>query len=251
MPRWRDALNLVADLVFPRSCPGCDRTLTGQDDAWCRQCAEHLLKAAGADYCPRCGLPVGSYLVNPSGCAACRTNRNRLDGIARVGSYSGMVGEMVKKYKYGRRQRLDQALGSLLAAAVAGQWWRDQVEALVPVPTTWGSRLHYRFYPVGLLAAHVGHELSLPVLPLLYVRGKKRRQVELSHSERRRNVRGAFHLRRRVRVGGARLCVIDDVATTGSTLCEVARALKRAGAARVYAATLAKTNPSEPHTWGA
>ena len=251
MTRWGRILGTLADVVFPRGCPLCDRTLPQPDDIWCPACTEALLSATGSDYCRRCGLSVGAYLVNPDGCPACRKNRNLLDGIARVGPYGSLVGEMVRRYKYGRRQQLDRPLGSLLAAGIQGQSWLGEIDALVPVPTSWMSRLQYRFRPVDLLAKQVGRELSLPVLPLLYVRGKKRKQVDLSSSERARNVRGVFRVRRRARVEDATLCVIDDVCTSGSTLREVARVLKRAGAGRVYGAALAKTDPAAAKVLGA
>ncbi len=246
MRNWHRGLGLAADLIFPRACPGCDRTIPVAEEVWCRDCAEQLLSATGSDYCPRCGLPVGPHLVDPAGCRACRDDYNPLDGIARVGSYNSLVGEMVRRYKYRHRQQLDRPLSSLLAAAIQGQPWAGDVEALVPVPTTWRSRLQYRFRPVDLIAAGVARELSVPLAPLLYVRGKKRKQVDLPQSERAANVRGVFRISRCARVDKATLCVIDDVLTSGATLRETARVLKRAGAARVYGAALAKTDPAGP-----
>ena len=130
----------------------------------------------------------------------------------------------------------------MLAAVVAGQPWCDDLDALVPVPASLPERLHYRFCPVGLLAKTVAGELRLPVLPIVSVRGKKCRQVELPASARVQNVRGVFRLDRHAHVGGTRLCVLDDVATSNATLNEMATVLKRAGAARVDAAVLAKSS---------
>lgn len=245
MAAWQGIIHAFADSVFPRSCPVCERTLSSDDGLWCRPCAETLLAATDPDYCPRCGRTVGPHLVDPTGCRACRGSANPLDGLARVGDYALVIGDLVKKYKYGRQQRLDKLLGDLMVAAIQRQPWAGDVETLVPVPTTLKSRLTYRFRPVHQLAQCVGRELGVASLPLVYVRGKKRKQVGLPQSQRADNVRGVFHVHAQAHVAGRTFCVIDDVMTTGSTLREIARVLKRAGARRVYGTILAETDPSQ------
>ncbi len=229
----------LLDLVFPRGCPGCDQPL-GQDASWCETCTAALLAATSTPYCPRCGAAAEPYLLDSAGCRRCRRQSSPLDGLARVGPYPTLIGEMVRRYKYQRQQRLDRPLGLLLAHAIAGRSWAGSIDALVPIPASLRERLSYRFSPVALLASTVGKQLSLPVLPLIVVRGKRRQQVGLPASERAANVRGIFHVARHARVRGARLCLVDDVATSNATLIAAARALKRAGAAEVYAAVLAK-----------
>ncbi|MBR7180447.1 MAG: ComF family protein, partial [Kiritimatiellae bacterium] len=71
--------------------------------------------------------------------------------------------------------------------------------------------------------------------------GRPKRQSGLGGSERRENVKGSFAVLRPGFVRGRTLLVVDDVMTTGSTLSECARALKEAGAAKVFALTLART----------
>jgi ComF family protein len=154
------------------------------------------------------------------------------------------MGRLIRRYKYARTQRMDRALSTLLADLVQGRHWHDHLDALVPVPTAARSWLDYRFRPVELMAAGVGRRLGLPVLPLIGVRGKRRRQVELSATQRVQNVRGVYYLRRHARARGATLCILDDVSTSGATLYEIGRVLRRAGAARVYAATIAAGDAS-------
>ncbi len=245
MHGWHQLLRLSGELIFPPACPACERTLSLDDGDWCGDCAAELLAVSTPDYCPRCGVPVGPHLVNPAGCGVCRDRLPKYDEIVRVGAYHGLVGELVKKFKFGRQHRLDRVLGRLLSSAISPRSWADQIDALVPVPTNWHGRWRYRCFPVGMIAARVGRELKLPVLPMLQVRGKKRRQTELSTTERPGNVRGVFHLDRSARISGASFCVIDDVSTSGATLQEVANVLKKGGAAHVYAAVLAKTEPGK------
>ena len=165
----------------------------------------------------------------------------------RVGPYDGAVGQMIRRYKYERQQQLDRILGSLLAAVIGAQPWGRDLDALVPVPASLRERLFYRFFPVGQMATKAGEKLGLPALPLLQVQGKRRRQTEMTPSQRAANVRSKFHVSRHARISGARLCIVDDVTTSGATLHETARALKRAGASSVYGVVLAKAGYAELH----
>jgi len=243
MKAVRDVLHLLADLVYPRSCALCDRTLDRTTIDWCPECVHEILAATGSDYCKRCGATAEPYTIDEAGCKHCRDTSLPIDGFARVGPYEGPIGCLVRRYKYDGQQRLDRLLASMLADALRSRPWCEQIAALVPVPATLIERWRYRFWPVGLLAQSAGHPLRLPSLPMLVSRRRARRQVEVNPSERIANVRGKFVPHRHARINGTRLCLIDDVATSNATLHECARVLKRAGATEVFAAVVAKTNP--------
>lgn len=238
------AVRYLEELVLPGGCQGCGCYLERRDGPWCTACALQLGQAVQKPCCPRCGLTCEQGKASPAaGCPQCMGHRIAFDGFARVGDYASTLGSLVRRYKYRRQQQLDRWLGDLLSAAIERQPWWEEVEALVPVPLSWRSRLAYGFSPPQLLARHAGRTLGVPVLPMLREKGKRRPQVGLTPAQRRRNVRGVYRLRRGARPAGAIVCVIDDVSTTGATLQEVAHVLKKAGATRVYAAVLAKTNP--------
>jgi len=241
MPRWSTPLSLLADLIMPRGCAVCDGPLHADQDRFCQACAQRVRADVGIDYCPRCGMTAEPYLTTEEGCRECRHTRGPLEGFARVGTYGGAVGDMVKRLKFGRQQRLDDALGSLLADAIRRRPWCDQLDALVPVPTDWRGWLRYGSHPAGLIARCTGKRLGVVSLPLVRTHRKRRRQTGLPESDRVLNIRGAFRLARGARPAGASLCIIDDVSTSGATLREVARVLRAAGAARVFAAAVAKT----------
>jgi competence protein ComFC len=240
MKRLRRLISPVLELIIPRGCAGCERTLTGDETGWCAECATALADAAAGEHCGRCGAALGPHL-STDGCRNCRDPGWKLDGFARVGAYHGTIGSLVKRFKFGRQHRLDRPLGEFLAASFQGQPWSSEVDALVPIPIGLPGRIRYRAHPAGLLAFEVSARVRLPSLPLLAARGKKLRQVELPRSDRQKNVTGVYHLRPHARVAGTKLCLIDDVSTTGATLNAAAAVLKRAGAAAVYAAVLAKT----------
>ena len=177
MRGWQTILSHVGDLIFPQACLACDQTISTSDGPWCRRCASNIAADLNVGYCPRCAHSVGPNLITTHGCGECREALPPFAAIVRIGNYHGIMGELVKKYKLGKQQRLDRCLAALLSAAIRGQTWCEEIDALVPVPTSLRSRWRYRSNPVGMLTGQMGLDLNLPVLPIVNMRGKKRRQM--------------------------------------------------------------------------
>jgi len=117
----------------------------------------------------------------------------------------------------------------------------DCLTAVVPVPLSREQRRRRGFNQSERLAVELARRLALPVCTLMLQRVRDTRpQVRLSASERARNVRGAFQAAGRDQVADQVVLLVDDVLTTGATLNECARVLKRAGAADVYGITMAR-----------
>ena len=128
--------------------------------------------------------------------------------------------------------------GELLAEAVETAPWRGCIEAVVSVPTHWKRRFHRPFHAADALASYVAGRIVLPHVSVLRRVRAGPHQIGLSPTERTANVRGAFALRKGLTIRGARVLLIDDVRTTGATLEECAKVLRRGGAAEVYAAVV-------------
>jgi ComF family protein len=209
----------LLDLLLPPACFRCGRDLP-----------------ADASVCGACALaiPEAAPVLVP-GAAAC------LAGAA----YAGEVEGWVRAFKYpGAAARFDPApealLGWLLARAA------DRVPPplpalVVPVPLH-PRRLRARgFNPAGLLARRLARGLGVAFDPVALVRVRDTAsQTGLDARARQRNVAGAFRFARRGRAP-ARVWLVDDVVTTGSTLSASARALGRAGAREVIGVCAAAT----------
>jgi ComF family protein len=174
-------------------------------------------------------LPTGSL------CGDCLERRPAYDSVTAVYCYAFPVDALVRAYKYRADLTLAPLLGQHLAREV-----RAQVDALVPMPLA-AARLRERgFNQAHELARHIGHALGLPVLGSACRKvADTPPQAALPWSERARNVRGAFVCD--IDLGGKRIAVIDDVMTTGATLNELAKNLKRAGATDVSGWMIART----------
>ena len=216
------------DLVFPIHCAGCGR----EGGILCAECVGGLERLT-PPYCRICAAPDASGV-----CRWCQQQPPGFDSLRSPFRFDGPVREAVHALKY----RGIRAAAPGLAALIAEYLQRNlvAVDSMIPVPLH-SRRLRSRGYnQSALLAREVGKALNLPVREDLLVRvGNARPQVEAqTREERRNNIAGNFACE--ADATGTTALLIDDVATTGSTLSECAAALKQAGASRVYALTLAR-----------
>lgn len=233
------ATRALLDVVYPPQCRTCGVPGSIHGHAFCPPCWQALRKEMALPACAICGgfLPIGG-----SGrvcCASCLKKKPRVLGTVRVAVYQERFGELIKQYKYKGRQELEGVLGGWLAAAVSKAPWFDRVEAVVPVPTCWRHRISRPLHAAERLARQVARETNLPCVSVLRRTRAGRHQVGLPYSERAANIRGAFAMRRGVKLKGARLLIVDDVRTTGATIQECSKMLLAGGAAELYAGVLA------------
>lgn len=233
-------LSGCADLVFPPRCLMCGTYALPTRENLCEECTPLLAKARAEKACPTCAASVSEYEVRRDRCSDCRNLRPKIRGMVRAGSYHGPMGGIVRGYKYHGREELAPMLGEWLADAVACAPWRDRVEAVVSVPTHWKRRFARPFHAADALAAHVAKRIHLLHAPLLRRVRAGPHQVGLAFEARLTNVRGAFELRKGVKLDRPRLLLVDDVRTSGATLNECAKVLHRAGAAEIYAAVVVR-----------
>lgn len=220
---------IALDLLFPQRCVSC-----GREGAYiCRSCRQSLLLIT-PPVCPRCGRP------QPSGtlCSGCVNWQAEIDGIRSPFIFDGVMRQAIHELKYRNLRALAAPLAKLLhdyliANPVPG-------EVLVPVPLH-RKRLGERGYnQSSLLARELGKLTGLPVVDDCLVRQRQAiPQAKTANvSERQRNVAGAFAYRDG-RLRGKQVLLIDDVATSGSTLDACAGALKSVGVVSVWGLVMA------------
>lgn len=226
--RARGWASAALDLLFPFRCVVCRR----EGAYLCDDCAEGLPRLR-PPYCRICANPG-----EPSPCGWCAAHAPAIEGITAPYLMEGPVREMVHDLKYRNIRASAPVLARLLWLHLRGR--PLAADLVVPVPLH-PRRLRHRGYnQSGLLASELGPLLGIPVDPgaLRKVRDTAP-QVSLSTDERRRAaLLGAFDAPRRL--DGLRVLLVDDVATTGSTLFSGAAALRTAGAASVLGVVLAR-----------
>ena len=224
-----NCLRIVRSLL-PQSCQLC-----GAEDVAGPFCAPCLadLPWLPRNRCEVCALPLASGSV----CGACLEQPPRFDRVEAVFAYRFPVDALIHAYKYGGRLALARPLGEALAQRVA----RD-VDVIVPMPLARGRLAERGFNQALEIARVVAAGTGIGILP-----GACRKvadtppQAALPWHERAKNVRRVFVCD--ADLEGKRVAVVDDVLTTGATLNEIARVLRKAGAASVRGWIVARTLP--------
>jgi len=249
----RRAARTVGQLILPAHCAACG-TPVPPDGRWplCEACARDLAALIQASYCPVCGRRAGPHTAGPDGCAFCRRYPVPFDAAVRAGTYEGPLKTLILRCKYEGRAGLAQVLGRLLAERLALADWADRVTRVVPVPLHWSRRVRRGFNQARVMAEELVR--AVPGRRRVDRRTLRRtratpHQTGIPARSRRRNVRGAFRAQRGADLGGRSILLVDDVMTSGTTVAECTRVLKRAGAAEVYLAVAATADFDDPGPW--
>ena len=220
----------IAQTLLPQACLLCGADGGGRQI--CAPCDADLPRLP-EHRCEVCAIVLSSGTV----CGACLVRPPRFARIVAPFSYYFPLTALIHAYKYGGRLAHARALGSALAAVVA----RD-ADVIVPMPLA-PRRLAERGFNQALeIARFVARAVGLPLLPHACRKVVDTPpQAALPWKERSKNVRRAFVCDADLR--GKRVAVVDDVLTTGATLNELARVLRRAGAIEVTGWVVARTLP--------
>jgi ComF family protein len=227
------------DPVFER-CALCAAPLRARSAlvVLCTGCAPRLPQRI-TGFCPGCGL----FYDNddpPYACIQCRSGPQPLEGLGFYSSYEGVLRELLLDLKFHSRLGLARLLDILLGRALETHFPNQGFDLVLPVPAHTLRLLRRGFNQSMVLARLAGRRLSTAVDGHALRRTRHTRpQSGLTRAERESNLAGAFAARES-RCSGKRILLVDDVATTGSTLGACARTLKRAGASSVHALVLAK-----------
>jgi ComF family protein len=227
---------LVAVLIAPQ-CAACRRALEEPSRGpVCRDCWTSVVPFV-PPLCTRCGDPLQSWRaisLETEVCPRCRRRRSALSSCRAVGPYEGSLRALLHALKYDGRRSLAAPLARLMRQRC--ELVLASADLVVPVPLHRRRQWTRGFNQAEELARALGAPLSLA---LRRTRASPS-QTDLPAARRHANVRGAFSLRRRARVSGLRVVLVDDVCTTGATLEACARVLRDGGAADVRAITAAR-----------
>lgn len=229
--------------LLPVECHACG-LLLGSDPVplFCRSCWERIVPLHGPS-CARCDQPFVSQaatLFTPDHqCQNCLERTPAYQRAWTLFPYLPPLQDAICAFKYRGKFALAKPLARLMIQALPAE---IDADVIMPVPLH-PARLRAREYNQSLLFSdQIGRHLGRPVLPTTLVRTLATDpQTTLSRQERLRNLRNAFAVREPETVEGRRILLVDDVFTTGTTLNECAKVLEKAGAASVYALTLART----------
>lgn len=225
----RALLDSILNLLFPVTCVVCRSPVL--ERRWGAACPECWLRLEPLEppFCAQCGEPAPAI---EGLCGLCRRGEHIFDFARSALLFTGTLREIIHHLKYTDRVSLANPLGDILKNCLNNEPFTGNL--IVPVPLHRRRERQRGFNQAELIAARLGRHLTTR---LLRRRKNTPSQTGLSRSERKRNLAGAFEVRGHIR---GTVIIVDDVYTTGSTMNEIARTLKRAGAERVEVLTVAR-----------
>ncbi len=227
--------NKVLDLLYPRRCPVCGRILRPEEKLICRECGRKL-PWVREPVCIRCGKPIDD--PEKGLCADClKTDHMYNEGRSAL-LYEKGIRLSVNRMKFYNHREYIPFYAACIQAAGRKYMRLWQVRCIIPVPMHPKKREERGFDQTELLAKELSKMCGIPVLEnvLLRVRYTKASR-KLGREHRLANLRGAFAVRKGVKIPEPVL-LLDDIYTTGTTMDNAARALRKAGVREIYFLTL-------------
>jgi len=231
-----------------RVCKACLLALRPLQGSYCTVCGETLHRPVGIDWSETDRSENESENESETRCLLCQRADPPFERAVAYGSYEGGLRDLIHVLKFQQVRPAAAVLGRRLAETIANLEQAMPVGAIVVVPVPLHTRKQTQrgFNQAEMIARSALKQLSRPnrfelSTGILQRRRETGSQIGLTRHQRRENLRGAFAVSDPARILNSNILLVDDVYTTGTTASECARVLRRAGAARVWVATVART----------
>ena len=235
------SLDTALTFFYPEVCQICGSTRATQLEGYvCASCWQ-AVRFIKPPFCDRCGLPFAGEITMTFECSNCREMELHFHSARAAVAASGVVLEVIHRYKYQRALWFEPFLADLLHRQAAPALKAEGWNLIVPVPLFPLKRREREFNQAERLAKCLSRGTGVPTNARILQRIEHTRtQTLLTRSERAANVRRAFRVPRGTKLKGERVVLVDDVLTTGATTSACAKELKAAGAGDVCVWTVAR-----------
>lgn len=238
----------LLNLIFPLDCRICEKPIReSKGYSICEDCFKDI-KLIDRPYCVKCGKPflISTDLFKQDReilCVDCKRKKYSFEFARSVGVYHGILKECIHLFKYYGEKKLAGPLGKLLIDyLVKNQEFKKVIDLIIPVPLHKNDLKGRGFNQSILLSRTIGNYFSIPVKEEILIKKKlTSSQVNLSKKEREKNILRAFSVERTEEIKDKNILILDDIFTTGSTVEECARELKKAKARNIFVLTLARS----------
>ncbi|MEG1512765.1 MAG: phosphoribosyltransferase family protein [Raoultibacter sp.] len=232
------ATEALAETLWPTRCALCDMPGT----LLCDECQRALAFIDFWRACPLCGAPHGSVQCSECNPIALKTlARKKLPFSACVctAAFTPTTARLITTYKDRGEVRLAQSIAHMMAQVIPPRW-PIELEAITVIPASANALRRRGFDHARLLADALADALNMPVVPTL-ARPRSKDQRGLSKSERAQNMKERFQVNAALHSPlPSSILLVDDVFTTGATLCAATDALQAAGVGEVRCTTFAR-----------
>ena len=234
-----EIFSAAASLFYPATCVVCSTSVNGSEYL-CADC-RHRAPRIVPPFCAKCSEPFPGAITQTFSCANCEHRTLHFDCAVAAYRSRGLVRKVLHQFKYGKERHLRYPIASWVMESMNDPRLRGRpFDLIVPVPLHPARERERGFNQAALLAELIAIPAAVPSRHVLERIRYTTTQTAYDRAERMENLHGAFRLRKNRNVRGLRVLLIDDVLTTGSTLSECARILRRAGAVSVHGVTAAR-----------
>ena len=223
------AIKLFTDIIFPIECVGCGQA----NEFFCSPCVSKI-KIFPVRTCHYCRKPQAFGKT----CDQC-SNKNRLDGLFILGPYDQpILKEAIHSWKHERVKEIGNILGLWLADRLAHSFFREN-SIITHIPLRRQRQFDRGFNQSEQLSLILAGKFQIPAKsPLIKIKDTKP-QSSLNREKRLLNIRGVFAPAKDAKLSGENIILIDDITTTGATMEEACRVMKKAGTKSVWGIALA------------
>lgn len=227
----------LMDMIYPPRCPVCGEVRKEKDRLTCRGCLEKL-SWIREPQCKKCGKMLGNE--EQEYCFDCTKMQYHFESGYPLWNYDNVMRKSIADFKYGGRREYGRFYGEALAWRYGDKFLALKIDAIIPVPVHHTKRRERGYNQTEVIADTVGKKLGLPVWKNQLIRIRKTMpQKELTQHERLKNLEEAFAIKNQYHLlKDAKVLLLDDIYTSGSTVEACTKVLLNAGVKKVYVSTL-------------
>lgn len=220
-----------AEAVCPFPCLSCGAKQGDDKNLFCSECMSEF-RIISKPRCPGCGGTVDGVLEY---CGKCMEfDRRPWTGAFALFDLQGAGQQMVYAFKFYNRPEFARPFASMAHEVILEEAENTDFDLIVPVPLHWSRTFTRGYNQATLFSEELSRLSGIPCRMILRRTRRTRQQARLGRDQRRKNLIGAFALKKDIDLSGKTILLTDDVLTTGSTLCAAAAALKDSGAKAIY-----------------
>ncbi len=241
------ALDLFSSALFPEVCYFCGSSVTGEGSVICADC-RNSIRIVSEPFCDLCGLPLSTFDDFASTiCGRCLTKPPPYDKARYGVYYEQSVRTGITRLKFHSSLFNVRPIGELLVQAFNTHYSSERFDSIIPVPVHRKRLISRGFNQAISVSKRLSESTGIFLDRTALVKSRDTApQVGLPRSKRLVNLKNAFNISSPERISGKRILIIDDVSTTGATVSEAARAVRKVGAAYVAILVVALRSKNRP-----
>lgn len=232
-------INKFINFIFPNYCNNCNKLLTENDpQCFCNKCW-NTITLIKDDFCIKCGKPI---ITSDGICSNCKNKTFYYHQIRAAGVYEDILKDAIHLYKYSFRWKLVSDFINLIDKSINSDFIMDN-QYIAPVPVTGIELKRKGFHHIFSLTKYLSKKYNIPVIKNLIKKIKNTKpQSQLKKEERLTNLKDCFIVNKKynAQIYNKTILLCDDVYTTGSTVQEISKELRKHSIKKVNILTIAR-----------